>query len=297
MSSILDFLTYSKSKQHTQVNNLFKIPKKEKYDEMPHIKNNILEPNFFYECDILYLPTARFGFKYCLVIVDVYNSKCDAQPLKSKTSEAVKNALEKILKRDILEKPRIIQFDQGLEFKGEVQNFCENNNIVAKYTLTNRHRQNANVEAKNKLIGGIIMRYLNSKEFEDKKAKKNWIEQLPPLIKYLNEHLPRREKPDEEVITTNYSKDLIPLGTHVRPILDYPISSHNEKRIDSKFRTGDMRWNPKERIVEKIILNPQEPPMYQLNGTKTKIDSSVAYTKNQLQIVDSKEIKIEKSKK
>jgi hypothetical protein len=58
-----------------------------------------------------------------------------------------------------------------------------------------------------------------------------------------------------------------------------------------------MRWNPKERIVEKIILNPQEPPMYQLNGTKTKIDSSVAYTKNQLQIVDSKEIKIEKSKK
>ena len=58
------------------------------------------------------------------------------------------------------------------------------------------------------------------------------------------------------------------------------------------FRAGDLRWGQDDRTVEKIILNPNLPPMYQLDGTHDGLDNRVAYTKQQLQIINEKEIKI-----
>jgi hypothetical protein len=53
--------------------------------------------------------------------------------------------------------------------------------------------------------------------------------------------------------------------------------------MGSVFRSGDIRWNKTDRTVEKIILNPNLPPMYMLNGSDKGLDNKVAYTKSQLQ--------------
>ena len=66
-------------------------------------------------------------------------------------------------------------------------------------------------------------------------------------------------------------------------ILDHPVNTATNKRMGSVFRSGDIRWNKTDRTVEKIILNPNLPPMYMLNGSDKGIDNKVAYTKSQLQ--------------
>jgi thymidylate synthase len=108
-------------------------------------------------------------------------------------------------------------------------------------------------------------------------------------IKYLNDNLsePNKSKLTGQLLADKYSEELIPLHAKVHAILDYSINAHNFKKLDNKFRSGDLRFNPEERTVEHIILNPDMPPMYQLNDTKKQgqKDNSVAYTKKQLLVI------------
>ena len=291
---IIDFINKLKSTNKTEFKSLTTIPKKEKYNEIPRIYNNIREPDFIYEADTLYMPTDTF-YKYILVVVDVYSRKCDAEPMRYKNPANVIIALKKIFNRGILDKPKIFKFDAGTEFKGELKDYLKLMKISYNYSLTNRHRQTAEVEAKNKQISKYLTLYQNEKELKTGKACRKWVKQLPFLIKYINEniHLPKTKLTDE-IITTEYSRDLIPLDTHVRRILDYPINAYNSKRInDYRFRSGDQRFSQDDQVVKHIILNPDMPPMYQLNKVGTdKIDGRVAYTKSQLEVVDDNEEKL-----
>lgn len=288
MADIIDFIksTTGKTKLKNEINILTKVPRKEKNIEIPHISNNILKKNIIHQADLLYLPTDAFGYKYALVVVDVHNKKCDAQPLKNKTANHVQKGFQKIYERDYLDLPKLIQFDSGTEFKGDVKEYFEDNKVSVKYTLTNRHRQNSMVERKNKNIGSIIIKYQASKELQTGKVEKRWVKQLPFLIKYLNENLPKinYSKLNDEILVNKYTQDLLPINTSVHAILDYSINAHDKKKLDNKFRSGDLRFNPTVRKVKHIILNPNMPPMYQLNDVKNpdKKDNSVAYTKAQL---------------
>ena len=291
MSDIEDFLkNFKKNKKNKTINNdknieevqqLLKVPIRDNKKDIPHIYNNITEEGYQQQADLLYLPTDAFGYKYCLVVVDVATSKCDAQQLKRKTDLAVKNAFIKLYERNILEKPTIIRFDQGSEFKGLLKKYFEDEKVIVKYSLTNRHRQQALVEQKNKQIGNLITAYQTNEELKTNKIVKRWVKQLPFVIKYLNENLPKRnyDKLTNEIMTTKFSKDLIPLHSTVRYILDYPLNALGNK-VDSKFRSGDIRWSRETSEVKRIVLNPNIPPLYILNNKK-----GVAYTKRQLQVI------------
>jgi len=291
MSDIEEFLkNFKKNKKNKTINNdknieevqqLLKVPIRDNKKDIPHIYNNITEEGYQQQADLLYLPTDAFGYKYCLVVVDVATSKCDAQQLKRKTDLAVKNAFIKLYERNILEKPTIIRFDQGSEFKGLLKKFFEDEKVIVKYSLTNRHRQQALVEQKNKQIGNLITAYQTNEELKTNKIVKRWVKQLPFVIKYLNENLPKRnyDKLTNEIMTTKFSKDLIPLHSTVRYILDYPLNALGDK-VDSKFRSGDIRWSRETSEVKRIVLNPNIPPLYVLNNKK-----GVAYTKRQLQVI------------
>lgn len=291
MADILDFLNKIKDKKtDSEIKHLIQTPKRENGVDMPHIYNNILSDKVFYEADLIFLPTDKFGYKYALVVIDVYNSKCDAVPLKHKNAHSVEKAFEKIFERGILKKPLKIQFDQGGEFKAETKEYFDKEKIIVKYTETNRHRQNAGVEGKNKVIGRLLSAYQNDKEMTKKKQVKGWIDQLPYLITYLNENLPKRSKKhlEDDVLTSKFSRELIPLHTHVRIALNYPINAHNSKKMgDYKFRVGDIRWDKNQREISQWILNPNMPVMYLVNkkGTINTPDYTTAYTKNNLQVV------------
>ena len=228
------------------------------------------------------------GYKYVLVVVDAYDSKCDAEPLKERTSKAISEAFETIYQRGILDIPDVIQFDSGTEFKGETAElFKKEFKAGIKYALPNRHRQNSLVERKNREIGETILKFQAGIELSKGKTEKGWVKFLPNLISAINKHSEKRirRKLTGKVLYTNKSKDLIPLHTAVRAVLDYPIDA-NDKRIGNVFRGGDIRWSKTPQKVENIILEPDLPPLYQLNKIGSdKIDNRVAYTKNQLQFI------------
>ena len=88
--------------------NYFGFLKVIKKDDIPHIKNNITDPNYLQQVDILYLPTSQFGYKYALVVVDVATSKMDAIPLKNKTPQDIITAIKQVyITHNILEFPYI----------------------------------------------------------------------------------------------------------------------------------------------------------------------------------------------
>ena len=67
-----------------ELKQLTKTPKKESYNEMPHY--HVLQPNYLNQADILFLPTAQYGYKYLLVVTDANTKKVDAEPMKNKDS-------------------------------------------------------------------------------------------------------------------------------------------------------------------------------------------------------------------
>ena len=281
-----DFLKLVK-KGNIQDIQIFKKPIQDKGDDIPHIKNNITQINWLHQIDVLYLPTSTFGYKYCLVCVDVANSKVDAVALKNKDSNSIINGLIKIYNtRNILKLPKILQFDSGSEFKNkEVKEFLKNQNVAFRYTLTNRHRQNSVVEKANNYIGSLIMKYLTLKEIKNKKTSKVWHIHLDKIIKFMNTKIrkPKQINMEDDVVGSNFALDGFAIGQKVRKILDYPINSANNKRLGSVFRAGDQRFSNNIFRIKHIILNPNMPPLYMLNIENTdKIDARVAYTKNQL---------------
>ena len=77
------------------MNQLYKIPIKDKGLEMPSYKRGGAEPNEVYSSDVLYMPSDK-GYKYLLVLVDVINGSTEAQPLKTHSSVAVLKAFKEI---------------------------------------------------------------------------------------------------------------------------------------------------------------------------------------------------------
>jgi hypothetical protein len=62
------------------------------------------------------------------------------------------------------------------------------------------------------------------------------------------------------------------------------------KKLHGKFRTGDIRWDPKICIIKKLMLSSEQPPTYMLNGPHSRLGvSRCAYTKKELQIVPEHE--------
>ena len=80
---------------------------------------------------------------------------------------------------------------------------------------------------------------------------------------------------------------MIPEGTKVRYLLDYPIDYLTKKKIGSKFRETDFRWSIGDHVVTRILLKPNQPPMYIIDS-----NPDVAYTKDQLQIVQPNALRV-----
>ena len=215
----------------------------------------------------------------------------DAIPIKNKTPQDIINALKKVyITHNILELPYIIQFDNGTEFKGDIKKYLNNQGVSVRYTKTNRHRQNSIVESRNKLLGTLILKYQGIKELQTKTKSTEWHKYIDEFVAFMNNKVVKPKPINMSLdITGNLKKsstdiEILSLNEQVRKILDYPINSYNNKKVDSKFRAGDIRWSKEIYFIKHIILNPNMPPMYMLNKLNhdDEIDNTVAYTINQL---------------
>lgn len=173
-------------KKETLLQQLFKRPQKNKGVDIRHY-NKPLSEGIQQQGDLLFLPTDAFGYKYALVIADISTNRCDAEPLKDKTNQAVLTGIKKIYARGILKKPTEIRFDAGSEFKGSVAQFFKENGIVVKVSATNVHSQTAIVEYINKLLGKVIGQLQVETELEKNKTSKEWVKYLAEIVDVINE--------------------------------------------------------------------------------------------------------------
>ena len=191
---------------------------------------------------------------------------------------------------NILEFPYVLQFDNGSEFKGDLKKYLDEQGVSVRYTKTNRHRQNAVVEARNKVLGALILKFQAMKELETKKKTTEWHKYIDDFVEFINKKsiTPNPIDMPLDILGNTKKKsgdiEILSLNQNVRKILDYPVNAHDNKKTDSKFRVGDIRWSKDIYLIKHINLNPNMPPMYMVNklNHEDKIDNTVAYTINQL---------------
>jgi hypothetical protein len=151
-------------------------PRLEKQPIYNHIKNNIPRiEDYNFMADLIEMPETSKKFKYLLVMVDLASNDFDIEPLKTKSSEEVLSASKKMFKRDYLNIPYAsIRTDNGSEFKGVFQKWCDTEKIYHKFNIPNRHNQMANVESLNRQLVRLFNGYMNAKEITSGRVYKNW---------------------------------------------------------------------------------------------------------------------------
>ena len=271
--------------KNEKLHNLYSKPERETGLNVPH--TDVYIENAVHEADTLFLPDDD-GFKYALVVVDLSTGKTDAEPLQTKEADEALKAIKTIYKRKVLKMPTtMIQVDSGSEFKSSFAKYFKDNNIIVKVTKAGRHRQQAMVEHRNGIIGEVLHKRMTAQELNTGEASREWVEFLPAVIKSVNKKYGHKNKDDmfNTAHCSGKSCELLNVGDKVRIILDEPRSATLEnKKLHGKFRKSDIRWEINTRTISQVLLRPNQPPMYLVDG----IDNT-AYTRNQLQLVSNEE--------
>lgn len=276
------------------IKNLLKPVKKDKKKNIPH--TDVRTINAVHQADILYLPSDN-GYKYVLVVADLATRLFDAEPLRKKDSNTVLKAFKKIYNRNILNLPKRLEVDSGNEFMGQVKKYFKDNKIFIRVSKIGRHRQNAVVERKNQLLSVMIFERQLEQELITGERDRRWVKDLPNYVKILNDQTKNTWKMKDK---NNYGDPvckgdackLLDEGTKVRVALDNPYDIPTKKTLPGKFRSTDIRWDPKVRVIKRVMIYPDKPPLYLLDGNKglDGVDFSAAYTKNQLFVIPKNEI-------
>ena len=266
--------------EHYNLDNSFtEVKQKVKYDKFK--ENTYPKQDCNFSMDLLFLPTARYGFKYLVVVVDNWSNEIDFEPIKIKTPDVVLNAFKKIVSRPYLKMPNAsIRVDAGTEFQGVFKKYFFDNNILLRVSLPGRHKQNAVAESAIKLISFILINYMNVKELQSKKKYKNWTDMInDDFRKVLND----LRKIDDENPYTYLSPSVImaepkyKIGDLVVHRLEKTENAIGTKNKDESKRVGDFVYsynNPKK--IVKILYYPHNI-RYLLEGLK-----NVSYTENEI---------------
>ncbi len=256
-------------------------------------------PGQIAQADLLFMPNDR-GYKYVLVVVDNGTRLIDAEPIKTKESVAVVEAFKKIFSRGIVAMPKKIEVDEGSEFKSGTAKYFHKHGVKLRVAATGRHRMQALVEKANQTLGTILHKRMTAQELLTGAVSREWVKDLPKLIAAVNTYIAKREvkrkkkeakmKLPDEPVCEGDSCNLLSIGDRVRVALEFPIDLVTGAKLHGKFRSSDIKWDPKIRIIKDLLLKPNAPPMYLLDGPvgDRKI-TPIAYTKNQLNSVAANE--------
>ncbi|CAB5380367.1 unnamed protein product [Rhizophagus irregularis] len=239
------------------------------------------------------MPVDPKGFHYFLVVVEVAGKRVDAEPLKDKTANRVLNGFVKIYRRNHIKLPtHRMETDSGSEFTNDqVRDFFLNSlGVMMRFGEPGRHKQQSYAERAIQAIQEPLLKRMVAQELKTGVTSVEWSEDFRDVVSKIDE-LWQRNPPDIPTGSPKVSKktELLSEGTRVRVKLDEPISVLGNK-LHGKFRTGDIRWNPNIRVIKKMILSPEQPPTYLLDGPHGRLGiSRCAYTRKELQVVPENE--------
>lgn len=170
------------------------------------------------------------GFKYILMVINVFSKFVWAFPIKKKTGEEVTAAMSKIIKNF---KPKNIQTDMGKEFYNKSFNTLMSENGINHYSTFSTLKSSV-VERVNRTIKNLMW-----KEFSYQGNYK-WLDLLPKIVaKYNNtKHSTTNYKPVE--VNKRNEKEILRNVYTFHKVID----PHNPK-----FKLGDMVRISKYRHV------------------------------------------------
>ena len=271
--------------------NLYIRPKKEKKSE--RAKVIVWKPNATQQADLGEMPIDPKGYHYFLVIVELAQLRIDAEPIKNKSADSVLKAFIKIYRRERIQPPTDrLETDSGKEFdNSQVRNFFINDiSILMRFGEPGKHRQQCFAEKAIQEIQKPLIQRMTAQEMKTGETSVEWSEDFHSIVDALDEKW-QRNPPNipEGFPRIGKNEDLLLEGTRVRVKLEEPITVLG-KKLHGKFRTGDIRWNPEIRTIKKLMLSPDQPPTYLLNGSNGRLKvSKCAYTRKQLQVVPNNE--------
>jgi hypothetical protein len=153
-----------------------------------------------------------------------------------------------------------------------------------------RHQQQSFAERVIQKIEEPLIQRMTAQEMKTGVTSVEWSEDFHDIVRKVDEDWQRDPPPmPEGPPKIDKNTELLPEGTRVRVRLYDPITVLG-KKLHGKFRTGDIRWNPEIRVIRKLMLSPEQPPTYLLNGPQGRLGvSRCAYTRKELQVVPDNE--------
>lgn len=248
-----------------------------------HVKQNTYpKSGYNFMCDVLFLPTTQYRYKYLFVIVDLWSDAFDIEPIREKTPDAVLKALQKVLTRQFI--PDIeasIRTDSGPEFKAIFHKWLHDHNVLQRVAEPKRHQQMANVDNLIKTLGRLFNGYMNAKEEETGRQYKQWTDVVNIIRTDLNAMRLREDgNPQYDLFqepTNNIPK--FKVGDMVYYKSEVPRNAFGEIQPTNNFRQGDYRWNIKDIRKIKALLYYPKNIRYLLEGK-----NNVSYTAAELKI-------------
>ena len=157
--------------------------------KIPRPKFDVSGPNEVHQADLLFLPHDR-RFKYALTVVDVASRYKEAEPLTSKSSVGVANALSRIYSRE-LQWPKVLQVDPGREFMGSVNVLMVKHGVEIRRGRVEIHRDQGIVERFNRTLAERLFGHQYAQEMNHTKRSTEWVSRLPAVVSALNSEVTR----------------------------------------------------------------------------------------------------------
>lgn len=228
----------------------------------------------YWQADIIFMETFYIknkGYKYFLLVIDVFTRMARAYPLKTKNTTEITEAFEKILLE--MPNPHVLLTDNGSEFISDTFNKMLNKyDIFHETALVGDHHALGIIDALTKNIKNRIYKYFTAENTV------NWINVLNKIIESynnsphssLNNYAPNEALNHEEIITQlNMSKK-----TQIQNpfnIGDWVITKPQKSKFDRGYI---QRWNPQKYQIIQLI------------GNKCKLNNNKIYLASDLQKVN-----------
>jgi transposase InsO family protein len=253
------------------VDELFRRPPKEPRRKGINTIYTARRPNQIQQADLLYLPEDD-GYKYLLVVVDLFDRHVEVEPLKNKDAQTVKDAFIEIYNNTDLKHPKQLQVDSGKEFMGVFKTYMTKLGTKIRYGIPGRHKMQALAENVNGIIGKEIFKRQIARELETGKVNKEWLDDIDDIVDHINAKFRATNAKRFAslgragiVTPTKFEQNILPIGTKVRIKLDEPQDIFG-KKLPGKFRAGDIRWSKKIYTITDFILKPGMSVHYLVDG-------------------------------
>ena len=241
--------------------------------DRPHYQVAI--PNEMHQFDLLYMASdTLYGskYKYILVGIDAASRYKVARALRTKQARDVAEMIADIYKVGPLKYPKIFQFDNGSDIKGDVTKMLEKQEVnIRRVTTKYKHTHTVFVEALNKILAERLFKVQVAQELIDPEEV-SWrlVKHLYGLVDELNDMETEMigMKPKDAiklkevplVARESYPpKEVLPEDGLYQYLLQ-PGEEHNDQRC----RATDRIWSKASYRLREITENPGNHMMYYL---------------------------------